>query len=87
MSLWVRPRALPVDQAETLRGRGRRVLFVFERTSLAVFGLTTRTLPGGDWKGGQGYPGSSYSAWQAAHMWKAAMVVLGRSYGISRMMV
>ena len=35
MSLWVRPKAVPVDQAETLRGRGRRVLFVFERTSLA----------------------------------------------------
>ncbi len=35
MSLWVRPKALPVDQAESLRGRGRRVLFVFERTSLA----------------------------------------------------
>jgi len=34
MSLWVRPKALPVDEAERLRGRGRRVLYVFERRSL-----------------------------------------------------
>jgi len=35
MSLWVRPTALPVDEAERLRGRGRRVLYVLERRSLA----------------------------------------------------
>jgi glycerol-3-phosphate O-acyltransferase len=30
---WVRPTALPLDQAERLRGRGRRVLYVMERRS------------------------------------------------------
>ncbi len=34
MSLWVRPKVLPVDAAERLRGRGRRLLYVFERQSL-----------------------------------------------------
>ena len=34
MSLWVHPKALPVDQAERLRGRGRRVLYAFERQSI-----------------------------------------------------
>ncbi len=34
MSPWVRPKALPVDEAERLRGRGRRLLYVFERQSL-----------------------------------------------------
>ena len=34
LSLWVRPTALPVDEAEQLRGRGRRVLYVLERRSL-----------------------------------------------------
>ena len=35
LSLWVRPMALPVDAAERLRGRGRRVIYVLERRSLA----------------------------------------------------
>lgn len=35
LSLWVRPTALPVDEAEQLRGRGRRVLYVLERRSLS----------------------------------------------------
>ena len=35
LALWVRPTALPVDEAEQLRGRGRRVLYVLERQSLA----------------------------------------------------
>jgi glycerol-3-phosphate O-acyltransferase len=35
LGLWVRPTALPVDEAEQLRGRGRRVLYVLERRSLA----------------------------------------------------
>jgi glycerol-3-phosphate O-acyltransferase len=35
MSLWVRPRAVPADEAERLRGRGRRVLYVFEHRSLS----------------------------------------------------
>ena len=34
-SLWVRPTALPLEQAEGLRGRGRRVLYVLEHRSLA----------------------------------------------------
>ena len=32
-SAWVRPTALPVEEAERLRGRGRRVLYVLERRS------------------------------------------------------
>ncbi len=32
---WVRPTALPIDEAERLRGRGRRVLYILERRSLA----------------------------------------------------
>ena len=35
LSVWVRPTALPVDEAERLRGRGRRVLYVLERHSLS----------------------------------------------------
>jgi glycerol-3-phosphate O-acyltransferase len=35
VALWVRPTALPVNEAEHLRGRGRRVLYVLERRSLA----------------------------------------------------
>ncbi|MBS0395092.1 MAG: glycerol-3-phosphate 1-O-acyltransferase PlsB [Proteobacteria bacterium] len=35
MGLWVRPTPLPVDEAERLRGRGRRVLYVLERQSLS----------------------------------------------------
>ncbi len=35
LSLWVRPTALPVDEADRLRGRGRRVIYVLERRSLA----------------------------------------------------
>src|SRR5512135_2694825 len=31
--------------------------------------------------------GSVYSAWQSSHMGKSAMVVLGRSYGMSLIMV
>jgi glycerol-3-phosphate O-acyltransferase len=34
MSLWVRPNVLPVDEAERLRGRGRRVVYVLEQRSL-----------------------------------------------------
>jgi glycerol-3-phosphate O-acyltransferase len=37
LSLWVRPTILPVDEAERLRGRGRRVLYVLEQRSLADF--------------------------------------------------
>jgi len=47
MSLWVRPRALPVDTAEGLRGRGRRVLYVLERpsvTDLVALTLVCRAL-------------------------------------------
>ena len=33
-ALWVRPTALPLDEAERLRGRGRRVLYVLERNSV-----------------------------------------------------
>jgi len=35
LAAWVRPTALPVDQAERLRGRGRKVLYVLERRSVA----------------------------------------------------
>jgi glycerol-3-phosphate O-acyltransferase len=35
MALWVRPTVLPVDEAERLRGRGRRVVYVMEQRSLA----------------------------------------------------
>jgi glycerol-3-phosphate O-acyltransferase len=35
LSLWVRPGALPVESAERLRGRGRRVLYVLERRALS----------------------------------------------------
>ena len=35
MSLWVRPTALPLEGVDGLRGRGRRVLYVFERRSVA----------------------------------------------------
>ncbi|MFO0334092.1 MAG: hypothetical protein ACK53C_03495 [Pseudomonadota bacterium] len=34
-SLWVRPTVLPLDEAERLRGRGRRVVYVLEQRSLA----------------------------------------------------
>ncbi len=34
LSLWVRPRALPIDTAEQLRGRGRQVLYVLEHAAL-----------------------------------------------------
>jgi glycerol-3-phosphate O-acyltransferase len=34
MALWVRPTVLPVDEAERLRGRGRRVVYVLEQRSL-----------------------------------------------------
>jgi glycerol-3-phosphate O-acyltransferase len=34
MSLWVRPKAVPIEEAERLRGRGRRVLYVLEHPSL-----------------------------------------------------
>jgi glycerol-3-phosphate O-acyltransferase len=34
MSLWVRPKAVLQDEAERLRGRGRRVLYVLEHQSL-----------------------------------------------------
>ena len=47
MGLWVRPTALPVDEAERLRGRGRRVLYVLERVSLTdliALGLACRAL-------------------------------------------
>ena len=33
--VWVRPTVLPVNASERLRGRGRRVLYVLERSSLA----------------------------------------------------
>jgi len=35
LSLWVRPGALPVESAERLRGRGRRVLYVLEHRALS----------------------------------------------------
>ncbi len=35
MGLWVRPTPLPVDEAERLRGRGRRVLYVLDDQSLS----------------------------------------------------
>ncbi len=47
MALWVRPTALPVDEAERLRGRGRRVLYVLERqslTDLIALGLVCHSL-------------------------------------------
>jgi glycerol-3-phosphate O-acyltransferase len=47
LSLWVRPTALPVDEAERLRGRGRRVLWLLERRSLAdllALAITCRQL-------------------------------------------
>jgi glycerol-3-phosphate O-acyltransferase len=34
LSLWVRPRALPIDTAEQLRGRGRPLLYVLEHAAL-----------------------------------------------------
>jgi glycerol-3-phosphate O-acyltransferase len=33
-SLWIRPTVLPVDEAERLRGRGRRVVYVLEERAL-----------------------------------------------------
>jgi glycerol-3-phosphate O-acyltransferase len=47
MGLWVRPTPLPVDEAERLRGRGRRVLYVLELrslTDLLALGLVCRAL-------------------------------------------
>ncbi len=47
LSLWVRPRALPVDTAEHLRGRGRPVLYVLEHaavTDLLALILVCRSL-------------------------------------------
>jgi glycerol-3-phosphate O-acyltransferase len=47
MGLWVRPTALPLDEAERLRGRGRRVLYVLELQSasdLIALGLVCRAL-------------------------------------------
>lgn len=47
MGLWVRPTPLPVDEAERLRGRGRRVLYVLELqslTDLIALGLVCRAL-------------------------------------------
>ena len=35
LSLWVRPGALPVEVAERLRGRGRRVLYVLEQRAIS----------------------------------------------------
>jgi glycerol-3-phosphate O-acyltransferase len=34
MALWVRPTVLPVDQADRLRGRGRRVVYVLEQNGI-----------------------------------------------------
>ena len=35
LSLWVRPGALPLESAERLRGRGRRVLYVLEQRAIS----------------------------------------------------
>jgi len=35
LSLWVRPNVLPVDAADRLRGRGRRLVYVLEERSLS----------------------------------------------------
>ncbi len=47
VGLWVRPTPLPVDEAERLRGRGRRVVYVLDQqslTDLIALGLVCRSI-------------------------------------------